>query len=38
MNSAGARLTGPPLAEIIGRDDRPRFSPEIADAVMAKEQ
>ena len=38
MNSAGARLMGRPLAEIIGKDDRALFPPEIADAVMAKDR
>lgn len=38
MNSAGARLMGRPLAEIIGKDDRALFPPELADAVMAKDR
>lgn len=38
MNSAGARLMGRPLADIIGKDDHALFPPAIADDVMRKDR
>jgi PAS domain S-box-containing protein len=38
MNSAGARLMGRPLTDIIGKDDHALFPPAIADDVMRKDR
>lgn len=38
INSAGARLMGKTVAEIIGRDDRALFTPEVAAVIMEKDR
>lgn len=38
INSAGAQLMGKSVAEIIGKDDRALFPPELAEAIMEKDR